>query len=176
MPPIDSDQDLYFPSKRDWWIEALILLGDIGESGRWNRAIGAVAGASWTEMILVGSLLLGMDSLMLWVLYGTGYTITPDRLLIRCGPMSFGVRLESIEFIFPTRSPWSSPACSLDRLRIVYGLSQQSIMISPEDKSEFLSAIVQQCPTLVVLHDRVRKKTDSASSAIAPAIQPQVIA
>jgi hypothetical protein len=49
-------------------------------------------------------------------------------------------------------------------------------MISPEDKSEFLSAIVQQCPTLGVLHERVRKKTDSASSAIDPTIQPQVIA
>jgi hypothetical protein len=35
---------------------------------------------------------------------------------------------------------------------------------------------VQQCPTLVVLQDRVRKKTDSAFSAIAPTIQPQVIA
>jgi hypothetical protein len=175
MPPIDSDQNLYFPSKRDEWIEALILLGVVVSLVGGIMSL-VVAGASWTEMILVGTLLLGMDSLMLWVLYGTGYTITPDQLLIRCGPMSFGVRLVSIEFIFPTRSPWSSPACSLDRLRIVYGLSQQSIMISPEDKSEFLSAIVQQCPTLVVLQDRVRKKTDSASSAIAPTIQPQVIA
>jgi hypothetical protein len=177
MPSIDTDQDLYFPSKRDEWIEALILLGVLVSLAGGIVPLAAV-GASWTEMILVGSLLLGMDSLMLWVLYGTGYTITPDRLLIRCGPMSFGVRLESIEFIFPTRSPWSSPACSLDRLRIVYGLSQQSIMISisPEDKSVFLSAIVQQCPNLVVLHDRVRKKTDSASSAIDPTIQPQVFA
>jgi hypothetical protein len=175
MPSIDTDQDLYFPSKRDWWIVALIWFGVLASLVGGIVPL-VVAGASWTEMILVGSLLLGMDSLMLWVLYGTGYTITPDRLLIRCGPMSFGVRLESIEFIFPTRSPWSSPACSLERLRIVYGLSQRSIMISPEDKAVFLSAIVQQCPTLVVLHDRVRKKTDSASSAIDPTIQPQVIA
>jgi hypothetical protein len=175
MPPIDPSQDLYFPSKQDWWIVALIWLGVLVSLAGGIVPL-VVAGVSWTEMILVGSLLLGMDSLMLWVLYGTGYTITSDRLLIRCGPMSFGVRLNSIEFIFPTRSPWSSPACSLDRLRIVYGLSQQSIMISPEDKSEFLSAIVQQCPTLVVLHDRVRKKTDSACSTIDPTIQPQVIA
>ena len=175
MPPINPGQDLYFPSKRDWWIVGLIWLGvTVSLVGGIMPLV--VSGASWTEMILVGSLLVGMDWLMLWVLYGTDYTITPDRLLIRCGPMSFGVRLESIEFIFPTRSPWSSPACSLDRLRIVYGLSQQSIMISPENKSEFLSAIVQHCPTLVVLHDRVWKKTDSASSAIAPTIQPQVIA
>lgn len=174
MPPTDPSQDLYFPSKRDWWIVALIWFGVLASLAGGIVPL-IVAGASWTEMVLVGSLLVGMDSLMLWVLYGTGYTITPDRLLIRCGPMSFGVRLESIECIFPTRNSWSSPACSLDRLRIVYGRSQQSIMISPEDKSGFLSAIVQQCPTLAVLHDRVRKKTDAASSAIDPAIQPQVI-
>ena len=40
MPPIDLGQDLYFPSKRDWWIVALIWLGVTGEFGRWNRAIG----------------------------------------------------------------------------------------------------------------------------------------
>ena len=175
MPPIDPSQNLYFLSKRDEWIETLILLGILVSLAGGIVPL-VVAGASWTEMILVGILLLGMDSLMLWVLYGTGYTIKPDRLLIRCGPMSIDVRLDSIEVIFPTRSPWSSPACSLDRLRIVYGLSQQSIMISPEDKSGFLSAIVQQCPTLVVLHDRVRKKTEFASSAIDLTIQPQVIA
>jgi hypothetical protein len=175
MSPNGQSPDLYFPSKRDWWIVALIWLGVLVSLAGGIVPL-VVGGASWTEMILVVSLLVGMDSLMLWVLYGTGYTITPGRLLIRCGPMSFGVRLDSIEFIFPTRSPWSSPACSLDRLRIVYGLSQQSIMISPEDKSGFLSAIVQQCPTLVVLHDRVRKKTDFSSSDIDPTIQPQVIA
>ncbi|UCH91158.1 MAG: hypothetical protein JSU60_00070, partial [Nitrospirota bacterium] len=80
MPPIDSDQNLYFPSKRDWWIEALILLGILVSLAGGIMPL-LVAGASWTEIILVGSLLLGMDSLMLWVLYGTGYTITPDRLL-----------------------------------------------------------------------------------------------
>jgi hypothetical protein len=175
MPPIDTGQDLYFPSKQDWWIVTLIWLGVM------VSVVGGILplvlrGASLTELIVVASLLVGMDSLMLWVLYGTGYSITPGRLFIRCGPISFRVRLDSIEFIFPTRSPWSSPACSLDRLRIVYGLSQQSLMVSPADKSGFLSAIVQQCPALVVLHDRVRKKTDSASSAIDPMIQPQVIA
>jgi len=175
MPPIETGQDLYFPSKREWWIVALIWFGVV------VSIVGGIVplaakGASGTELVVVGSLLVGMDSLMLGILYGTGYTIKPDRLLIRCGPMSFDVRLNSIEFIFPTRSSWPSPACSLDRLRIVYGLSQQSLMVSPADKSGFLSAIVQQCPTLVVLHDRVRKKTDSASSAIDPMIQPQVIA
>ena len=174
MQSNDSGQDLYFPSKRDGWIVALIwlsvLMGIMG-----GIVPFVVAEASWIEMVLVASLIFGMDSLMLWVLYGTGYTITPDTLLIRCGPISFRVPLDSIEFIFPTRSPWSSPACSLDRLRIVYGLSQQSLMVSPADKPGFLEAIVQQCPFLIVLHDRVKKKMDSSSPAVTSTIQPQAI-
>ena len=102
--------------------------------------------------------ILGIDALMLWMLYGTGYTVTRDLLLIRCGPFSFRVPLNQIISITPTRNPLSSPACSLDRLKVVYGDSPKSIMISPADKSEFLSAIVQHFPSLVILGDQVRKR------------------
>ena len=166
-------QECYFPSKRDWWVVGLIWMGLlISVFGGIVPLV--IAEASWGELILVLGLLLGMDSLMLWVLYGTGYTVTQDQLLIRCGPFGLRVRLDAIDAITPTRSPWSSPACSLDRLRIAYGLSQQSLMISPADKPGFLSAIVQRCPTLVVLHDQVRKRTNPSSSAGLPTTQTQV--
>lgn len=166
MPPINPSQDLYFPSKRDWWIVGLIWLGvTVSLVGGIIPLV--VSGASWAEIILVVSLLVGMDWLMLWVLYGTGYTITPDRLFIRCGPFTFRVILNEINEITPTRNPLSSPACSLDRLKVVYGLSQQSIMISPADKSAFLPAIVQHCPSLIVLHNQVRKKAEPSSASLA---------
>ncbi len=173
MSPIISSPDLYWPSKRDWWIVALIWLGVV------VSMVGGIVplvltGASWGDLAIMGSLVVGMDVLMLWVLYGTGYTITSDQLFIRCGPISLHVRLDSIESITPTRNPWSSPACSLDRLKIVYGASQQSMMISPADKTGFLSAIVQPCPSLVLLHDRVRKKMNVSSLAVDRSIQPQV--
>ena len=169
----DKSQNRYFPSKRDWWIAGLIWLGIIVSvvGGLVPLVVGE---ASWTEMAVMVSLVLGMDALMLWVLYGTGYTVTLDRLFIRCGPVSFPVTLNGIESINPTRSPWSSPACSLDRLKIVYGVSQQTVLISPEDKSGFLSAIVHQSPTLVMLHNRVMKKTDSSSSDLDLTIQDHV--
>ena len=172
MSTNEQSQKLYFPSKRDWWIVALIWLGVLVSlvGGIVPLVIG---GASWTELLMVGSLLVGMDSLMFWVLYGTGYTITPDRLLIRCGPFAFHVTLNGIDSITPTRSPWSSPACSLDRLKIVYGVSQQSVMISPSDKSGFLSAIVQHCPSLIVVHNQIQKKPDIPYSSLEPAIQPK---
>ena len=175
MPSINPSQDLYFPSKRDGWIVALIW-GSLFISVIGGMIPLAMAGTSWIEAVVVVIILVGMDGLMLWVLYGTGYRVTRDTVLIRCGPFSFRVALKDIEAITPTNSLLSSPACSIDRLKIVYGLSQQSLMVSPVDKSEFLSAIVQQCPTLVVFHDRVRKKMDASSSAVSPTIQPQGIA
>ena len=174
MPLIKPSPGIYFPSKRDWWIVALIWLG-VMVSVVGGIVPLVVTGASFLELVFMAILVVGMDVLMLWVLYGTGYTITTERLVIRCGPFSFPVTLDGIDSITPTRSPWSSPACSLDRLKIVYGLSQHSIMISPSDKPEFLSAIVEQCPALVVLHDQVLKKFNSSSSAAPQMIQPQVL-
>ncbi len=170
---INPSQSLYFPSKRDWWIVGLIWLGIIVSvvGGLVPLVVGE---ASWTELVVMASLVLGMDVLMLWVLYGTGYTVNPDQLVIRCGPLNLPVTLNGIESITPTRSPWSSPACSLDRLKVVYGVSQQTVMISPADKSGLLSAIVQQCPMLAMLHDRVMKKTDFPSSDPELTVQSQV--
>ena len=167
-------QGRYFPSKRDGWIVGLIW-GSIFISVIGGIVPLAVPGNSWKEAILVVAILVVMDGLMLWVLYGTGYFVTRELLLIRCGPLSFRVPLADIETISPTCSIISSPACSIDRLRIVYGLSKQSLMISPADKPGFLSAIVQQCPALVVLHDRVRKKAIPSNSPADPTTQPKVL-
>lgn len=174
MPSKWLSQDFYFPSKRDWWLIGLIWVGVL------VSVVGGIVplvltGASWRELVIMASLVMGMDSLMLWVLYGTGYTVSANRLLIRCGPFSFRIRLETIESISPTKSPWSSPACSLDRLKIIYGPSRQSLMISPKYKPEFLSAIVQNSPSLIAQHNQVWKKEVSPSSSFDSANQPQTM-
>ena len=174
MAPINSSQACFFPSKRDWWIVGLIWFGIVVSVVGGLLPI-VLAGTSWVELGVMGSLVAGMDGLMLWVLYGTSYTITPERLVIRCGPFTFLVTLKSIHSIIPTRRPWSSPACSLDRLNIVYGVSQQSIMVSPEDKLGFLSAIVKQSSSLTLIHDRVLKKTDPSAMVVDPLNPPQVL-
>lgn len=175
MSRINPSQDLYFPSKRDRWLVGLIW-GSVLASVVGGVIPLALPGTPWIEVCLVGGLLVSIDALMLWVLYGTGYHVKQDVLLIRCGPFSFRVPLADIESIVPGNSILSSPACSIDRLKIVYGLSQQSIMISPADKPGFLSAIVQQCPSLMMHHGRVQKNTGSSSTAIEPTVQPQILA
>lgn len=85
------------------------------------------------------TLVLGAG-LPLWVLLGTRYELTPGRLLIRCGPFRWTVPLSEIRAVEPTRNPLSSPALSLDRLRIDYGRGS-SVMISPRDKARFLAEL-----------------------------------
>jgi len=70
----------------------------------------------------------------------THYTITSDMLLVRSGPFAWVIPLREITRIEPTRNPASSPAFSLDRLSIYYGLGNR-LMISPTDKENFLATL-----------------------------------
>jgi hypothetical protein len=77
-----------------------------------------------------------------WLYFSTRYTVTAEALLVKSGPFSWVVPLREISSIEPTRNPLSSPALSLDRLRVRYG--EREIMISPADKAGFIAAIEKQ--------------------------------
>lgn len=69
----------------------------------------------------------------LWVLTSTRYTLTATDLHVASGPFRWSVPLRDVRAVTPTRNPLSSPALSLDRLRIDYG-RRRWLMISPIDK------------------------------------------
>jgi hypothetical protein len=147
---------LTFPSKRDTW---LVLLSWVG-SGI-EVAVGILLFLSEAHPAvrwLVPAACLAGAAFMLWVLYGTHYTVTQDTLIIRCGPFRFRVPLGEIDAVTPTRNPLSSPACSLDRLLIQYRQVRRRIMVSPDDKTGFLEALVARCPHLVRSGDRVVRR------------------
>jgi len=124
---------MYFPTKRDVWLGILIwglmLFGMI-------PAIIQSAKLPLVIMILV-VLFVG------WIWFGTGYEISEDRLKISCGPFRQRIPIKEIKEIKRTRSPLSSPACSLDRMEIKYGKSKR-IMISPADKENFIKTIMKK--------------------------------
>jgi len=78
--------------------------------------------------------------LPVWLFASTYYKIGPDYLLVRCGPFRFNIPLAEISGITPSNSLLSSPALSLDRLRIEYGQGK-SLMVSPRDKEQFVRDI-----------------------------------
>jgi len=146
-----------YPSKRDGWLGALL----------WVSVLGMVFAAVsfWQEPASLGvrlgfALLMGASgAFVIWVLYSTSYKLSGNELLIRSGPFRWTVPLDSIEEIHPTRNILSSPACSLDRLRIRYRGSRYGVMISPENKSAFLQDLATFSPGLKVTGDRAVRES-----------------
>lgn len=127
-----------YRSKVDAWIAA-ILIGAFLITLITTLSVlllpGAFAAAWWSVILVV--VVWGFVLSLLFPLY---YEITPTALLVRCGWTRREIPLDSIQQVFPTRNPLSSPALSLDRLQVDYrqGNLPRYILISPQDKVGFL--------------------------------------
>jgi hypothetical protein len=132
-----------FRSKVDGWLAAALI---------------ASAAASVLAVVIVGAvespllaltlspLLLFSVGLPIWLLAATSYTFDRVDLDVRCGPFAWRVPLREIRAVTATRNPLSSPALSLDRLRIDYG-RMSSIMVSPHDKDGFMQELRKRMPS-----------------------------
>ena len=125
-----------FPSQRDPWLVALLLgaVALIGVSLVFARAQGRPGALGATVVGLLGA------ALVLWVLYGTDYRLHAGELHVRSGPFRWRVPVAQIHAVEPTRSALSSPALSLNRLRIRYG-DGKAVMVSPADREGFFEAL-----------------------------------
>jgi hypothetical protein len=123
-----------YRSKIDAWVAILLLGLPIPMLFvSWKLIHDAVPGR-W--FIVFPILVLGA-ALPISLLVSTKYTITSDSLWIRSGLFKWEIPLHEISAVVATRSPLSSPALSLDRIRIDYGKGK-SVMISPLNKADFL--------------------------------------
>jgi len=86
--------------------------------------------------VLIGLCGIGV-ALPLWLIFSTRYLLGDVNLDVRSGPFRWVVPIGEITGIERTRALLSSPALSLDRLRIRYGASRE-IMISPENRDAFI--------------------------------------
>ena len=127
-----------FASKVDGWLPgifAIVVLIQIVALAR------AMAEAEKTAAILAGAaVLLLTTALFIWLLRGTYYEVSGNTLRIVCGPYRQRISIGDITAVEPTRSPLSSPALSLDRLRIRHGKSRR-VLVSPADKRGFVRAL-----------------------------------
>jgi hypothetical protein len=129
-----KDEPLVFRSKVDAWLGAILIATPILAVASILRSAIPEGGAVVSFVALLAVLPVGLP---LWLLCSTHYTLTATTLSVRCGPLSWHVPLEDIRSVQPTRNSLSSPALSLDRLRIDYGRGR-TIMISPTDRERFL--------------------------------------
>ena len=127
-----------FASKIDWWLIAIlmgsVILVVVGLGVSINQDPDPTHAAVAVSLTLLFLALIGS------VLFRTYYQVDGNNLRIVSGPFHWNVPIDQIISVERTRNPLSSPALSLDRLRIRYA-DKKSIMISPADQRRFVKAL-----------------------------------
>jgi membrane protein YdbS with pleckstrin-like domain len=129
-----------FSSKIDGWLIPVMVLA----VGGLLAALVAVfvQETPWPIRLLVAAVTAAVTLLLLAVFKSTYYLVRSDDIRIVSGPFRWEVPLADIRDIAPTRNPLSSPALSMDRLKISYG-KRKFVLISPDDKDGFLRAVAK---------------------------------
>jgi hypothetical protein len=138
-----------FPSKVDWWIPTCMVLASIGAPLGMTAFGKSQALRDGTTLVILAVTILPVLALLLWVMLSTAYVIDGDELVIRCGPTKSSISIASITRIRRSSSPASAPAASLRRLEVHYGRYNE-VLISPRDRREFIRAIVERVPGVVL--------------------------
>lgn len=118
-----------FRTKVDWWVGACMVFAVLA------GPVAVAAAREWVWLPLV----LASDLVIALVCWPCDYTLGENTLLVRSGVMRWRIPYADIDRVYPTRSPISSPAWSLDRLAVAYG--KKWVMISPEDPKAFATAL-----------------------------------
>ena len=127
-----------FPSKIDCWLLVLLI---VAIAGQVFALIAVMIGdASGPVRVAVPAMMAGGVLLTVSVLLRTHYTVSNDKVRIVSGPFVWTIAISEITEIEESRSALSSPALSLDRLRVAYK-PDKYILVSPLDKLGFLKAI-----------------------------------
>lgn len=105
---------------------------------------------SWLGVVIV----LCFVGFVVHMFMTTDYSITGNDLTVRCSFLfNKTIDINTIKRISETNNPLSSPAISLDRLEIRYGVSD-SVMISPQRKKEFINALRTINPNIEVKYKK----------------------
>ena len=129
---------MVFRSKVDAWLLWVVRLSLIGTIAVVLATVisQGEAEAAWPAIGIV----VVTYAFVEWIFHSTYYTVDQDYLRIRCGPFRWRVLISEIESISPSDSVLSSPALSLDRLRVNYR-GGRSVLVSPGDRASFVDAL-----------------------------------
>ncbi|MEI2555998.1 PH domain-containing protein [Acinetobacter pittii] len=129
-----------FRSKIDWWlllifvvITANIVMKIYEENYHYSLA------SNFPHLVIYSLVIL-----VIWLpIFNTYYLVENNTLIIRSLVFRWKININDITRIEPTHNPLSSPALSLDRLKIYYMKDGRvaTVMISPKDKEGFLNML-----------------------------------
>jgi membrane protein YdbS with pleckstrin-like domain len=127
-----------FRSKVDTWLVLVVVAALVVLAAALVSMV--VAGGSFAAIALFLGVMTAVTLFIGLIFTRTWYEIDSRELRIVSGPFRWTIPRESIRSVEESRNPLSSPALSLDRLRIRYG-EKRWILVSPEDKKGFRRAL-----------------------------------
>jgi membrane protein YdbS with pleckstrin-like domain len=141
---------MIYPTKKDTWLVLIVAIGGFVLFVQVINLI-IVKGFHHPETWILCSVFIFYFGVLMLLAYPVNYEIKTLTLEIRSGILlHYKIPLSSIFRVVPTRNPLSSPAWSLDRLRIDYlkNSKKRVILISPKDKKIFLRELIERIPSL----------------------------
>ena len=132
-----------FHSKIDWWVLGFLIAmtGLLVQLLLTMYAKGTMV--EYPEHTAVYVLTIAV---LWWPVFNTRYSIQNDTLTIRCMFLKWVIPLANIQQISKTSNPISSPALSLDRLKIEYIQEGKikHVLISPRNSQQFCQVVQRQ--------------------------------
>lgn len=147
-----------YKSKVDLWLALIVVASVVLLIGGTIQTIYSEGLYHPASLTLLASSIFFI-AIMFGLAYPVSYEISQSDLIIRSGLSKSSIELSSIETVRPSKNPLSSPAWSLDRLRIDYHRKGKLsfILISPRDKSSFLNELGQKTRGLSLQGDRITR-------------------
>lgn len=138
---------MYFSSKKDvwffliiWGVIIFIILANLFDS----EPIGLQHITNNIWEYIMGALIIGF---LLWLWFGTGYKLEEGLIKIYFGPFRSKIMIQEIKSLRKTKNPLSAPALSINRLEILYG-QYNVTMISPKNENAFIRLLLNENPDI----------------------------
>jgi hypothetical protein len=137
-----AQEEQRFSSKVDAWY--FLLMAAVLILGSGAAAPAVVAGRWWIAVVVV----VAPVGLLTWNLLTTYYVVSRDTLSVHCLLLRKTVPLASVTTLRGSRDFRSSPALSRDRIEVLY--DNDSVLVSPKDRTAFIRAIRAGQPSVAI--------------------------
>ncbi|MBO8215229.1 PH domain-containing protein [Acinetobacter nosocomialis] len=129
-----------FRSKIDWWLLLIFVVITANIIFKiYQEVHHSSIGTNFSHLMIYSLVIL-----VIWLpVFNTYYVVENNTLIIKSLVFRWKININDITQIEPTHNPLSSPALSLDRLKISYIKNGRiaKVMISPKDKEGFLNTL-----------------------------------
>ena len=148
--------NIRYKSKKDAWLIVIIVIAFLISFLSLVLELitpGALQQGGWISVVVVVVVWAFIGS----IIFPLYYEITPSMLVVRSGILHWEIPLSSIQHVHPSHNMLTSPALSLDRLRIEYNQNNKTrfMLISPKDKPGFLRDLAQNAGEFEVRDDGI---------------------